>query len=162
MNCVLGHDSALLRLYWAGDNLGEWDNSGTNMTACKSIMKIVDRNKTPGKTEKYQYIQTIVMASQCNWYTLPRPTGRDIEKVSWQEVHCSKTQKTTIQIKWNDWCLRPRFCTVKVGPGITWANEMTFCFETCVWCRINHLTCWPAAQCTTTELQMPSPDCYIY
>ena len=22
---VLGHDSALLRLYWAGDNLGEWD-----------------------------------------------------------------------------------------------------------------------------------------
>ena len=23
MNGVLGHDSALLRLYWAGDNLGE-------------------------------------------------------------------------------------------------------------------------------------------
>ena len=22
---VLGHDSAMLRLYWAGDNLGEWD-----------------------------------------------------------------------------------------------------------------------------------------
>ena len=21
---VLGHDSALLRLYWAGDNLGKW------------------------------------------------------------------------------------------------------------------------------------------
>ena len=25
MICVLGHDSALLRLYWVGDNLGEWD-----------------------------------------------------------------------------------------------------------------------------------------
>ena len=25
MNGVLGHDSELLRLYWAGDNLGEWD-----------------------------------------------------------------------------------------------------------------------------------------
>ena len=25
MNGVLGHDSALLRLYWAGDNLGKWD-----------------------------------------------------------------------------------------------------------------------------------------
>ena len=22
---VIGHDSALLKLYWAGDNLGEWD-----------------------------------------------------------------------------------------------------------------------------------------
>ena len=25
MNSVLGHDSALLNLYWAGVNLGEWD-----------------------------------------------------------------------------------------------------------------------------------------
>ena len=25
MNGVLGHDTALLRLYWARDNLGEWD-----------------------------------------------------------------------------------------------------------------------------------------
>ena len=25
MNCVLDHESALLRLYWDGDNLGEWD-----------------------------------------------------------------------------------------------------------------------------------------
>ena len=27
MNGVIGHDSALIRLYWAGDNLGEWDES---------------------------------------------------------------------------------------------------------------------------------------
>ena len=27
MNGVLGHDSALLRLYWAGDNLGETSTS---------------------------------------------------------------------------------------------------------------------------------------
>ena len=25
MNGVLGNDSAISRLYWAGDNLGEWD-----------------------------------------------------------------------------------------------------------------------------------------
>ena len=25
MNCVLGHESALLRLYWAADNLGKCD-----------------------------------------------------------------------------------------------------------------------------------------
>ena len=28
MISVLGHDSALLRLYWAGDNVGEWVGVG--------------------------------------------------------------------------------------------------------------------------------------
>ena len=29
---VLGHDSALLRLYFAGENLGEWDDFVMNFT----------------------------------------------------------------------------------------------------------------------------------
>ena len=47
---VLGHDSALLRLYWAGDNLSEWDEFVVSllyytMRGFLGILKVVNVNR---------------------------------------------------------------------------------------------------------------------
>ena len=36
------------------------------------------------------------------------------------------------------------------GHGTTSANEINFCYESCLWCRIARSSCWPAVQRTTT------------
>ena len=42
---VLGHDSALLRLNWAGDNLGEWDEfCYESCPSCKNTIELESIN----------------------------------------------------------------------------------------------------------------------
>ena len=48
--------------------------------------------------------------------------------------------------KWNDWCFRPQFRTVR----LYWAGDNLrkwdeYCYESCPWRRIDCLTCWAAA-----------------
>ena len=61
-----------------------------------------------------------------------------------------------LQMKWNDWCFSPRFCTVRLN----WAGDNLgewheFCYEPCPWYRIDRSTCWPAVQRATTVPRMP-------
>ena len=54
--------------------------------------------------------------------------------------------------KWNDWCFKPRFCTVRqywAGDNLGKWDE--FCFESCPWRRINRSTWWPVVQCNNKE-----------
>ena len=49
-------------------------------------------------------------------------------------------------MRWNEWCLRPRFCTVR----LYWSGDNLGCdeywYESCPACRGNHSTCWPAVR----------------
>ena len=56
----------------------------------------------------------------------------------------------------NDWCLRPRFCTVKaILAGDNLGEFDEFCYEPCPWSRTDRSTCWPAVQRATTVSRMP-------
>ena len=55
----------------------------------------------------------------------------------------------------NEWCFRPRFCTVR----LYWAGDNLgewdeFCYEPCPWCRIKRSTCWSAVHRATTVPRM--------
>ena len=51
-----------------------------------------------------------------------------------------------------DWCFRPRFCTVSLySAGDNLGEWDVFCYESCPWRRIDHLTCWPVVQHATTS-----------
>ena len=59
------------------------------------------------------------------------------------------------RMEWmNKWCFRPQFCICKaiLGRGLP---GLMRCYESCPWCRIDHLTYWPPVQRDTTEPQMP-------
>ena len=56
----------------------------------------------------------------------------------------------------NEWHFSPQFCTVK----LYWAGDNLgkwdeFCDESCLWCRNDRSTCWPAVQHATTVLRTP-------
>ena len=57
--------------------------------------------------------------------------------------------------KWNEWCFRPRFCTVM----LYWARQPGQMRWILLWImplvQDWSLTCWPAVQCTITVPQMP-------
>ena len=75
----------------------------------------------------------------------------------------TRTQQRTItscsmknEMKWNDWCFRPRFFTVR----LYWAGDNLgewdgFCYKSCPWRRTDRLTCWPVVQHATTVPRMP-------
>ena len=59
--------------------------------------------------------------------------------------------------KWNDWCFRLQFCTVRLhwaGDNLSEWDE--FCDESCPWRRIDCLTCWPACYHYTTDTRCPN------
>ena len=56
----------------------------------------------------------------------------------------------------NDWCLRPRLCTVRphwTGDNLGIRDE--FRYESCPWRTIDCMTYWPAVQRATTVSRMP-------
>ena len=61
-----------------------------------------------------------------------------------------------IQMKWNDWCFRPWFCTARLYWAAAILGEWDeFCYEYCPWCRIDRSICWPVVQhyhCTMDAL----------
>ena len=58
----------------------------------------------------------------------------------------------------NEWCFRPRFCTVrfyKAGDNLGYWDE--FWCESCPRCRIDYSTFWSAVQHATIVLRLPLP-----
>ena len=59
-------------------------------------------------------------------------------------------------MKWNDWCFRPWFCSVR----LCWARDNLdewdeFWYESCNWRRIDRSTYWPVVQRATTVPRTP-------
>ena len=77
-----------------------------------------------------------------------RPYRKYITIVPTVQFHLSRQE-----MKWNEWCFRPRFCTVR----IYWAGdvgEWDIIYESCPWRRIDRSTCRPAVQRATIVLRM--------
>ena len=75
--------------------------------------------------------------------------------VCWSDEMTSGWRKVSswMNKKWNEWCFRPWFCTVRLRDNLGEWDE--FCYESCLWCRIDRSTCWPVVQCATIVPWMP-------
>ena len=97
----------------------------------------------------YPWWSPIVHYWFCNFWSSPQHVTNRFQLYTLMS-------RTNIEII-NEWCVRPRFCIVRLywvdgQPGLmrwilTWIMP---------WCRIDRLTCWPAVQRTTTVPWTPT------